>query len=188
MHLSLTRTSCSVRQMPYVFQSLNYSVPITPGQEPQIWRMWFVLCSVCWQSWCLAWKQKRDVWFSRRTARNTSLEFSSSVLPSKSRAWTPLHAVWEPILIHDVVRQVIHDNFNEPLRAKWHVRQPSWCMQAGKFECYEHLNIVYTLLGFRVCTNESNTIYMCSVSPVINEITRISYVTVTWNYWYPTSS
>ena len=55
-------------------------------------------------------------------------------------------------------------------------------MQPGKFEWYEHLNIVYALLGFTVCINESNTICMCSVRPVINEITRISYVTVTWNY------
>ena len=44
------------------------------------------------------------------------------------------------------------------------------------------LNIVYTLLGFTVRINESNAIYMCSVMPVINEITRISCVTVTWNY------
>jgi len=150
--------------------------------------MWFVLCCLCWQSCCLAWKRKRNIWFRRRTGRHTLLEFPSSVLPSTSFAWTPLHAVWEPILIHEVVRQVIRDNFSDSLRAKWHLRQPFWCMQSGKFECCGHLNIAYTLMGFAMWINESNTIYMCSVRPVINEITGFSYVTVTWNYWYPTSS
>jgi hypothetical protein len=53
------------------------------------------------------------------------LEFPSYVLPSTSLAWTPLHAVREPILIHDVVRQVILDNFSELLRAKWHLKADS---------------------------------------------------------------
>jgi hypothetical protein len=101
------------------FQSYyTVTIILTPVHEPQISQMWFILCCVCWQSCCLAWKLKRNVWFIRRTTRNTLLAFPSYVLPSTSPAWTPLHAVREPILIHDVVRQVTRNNFSELLRAK----------------------------------------------------------------------